>query len=128
MVRWCFCFKSLFPGFYHSDPEKLVSGALSVIPAKTKFHDCISDVLSFYKQYPDDWKSAWFELQKKWDRDVGCPKGVFLSFNIDAKINSAYVALALLYGRVILRGRLTLQRAAGRIPTAMLLRLAVFWG
>lgn len=85
--------------FTTSDPEKLVSGALSVIPAKTKFHDCISDVLRWYKQYPDDWKSAWFELQKKWDRDVGCPKGVFLSFNIDAKINSAYVALALLYGK-----------------------------
>lgn len=84
--------------FVHDDPETIVVQALQTIPQGTLFHDCIADVIRWHKQYPDDWKTTWFELEKKWNRDVGCPKGVFLSFNIDAKINSAYVTIGLLYG------------------------------
>ena len=85
--------------FISNDPGKVVEQSIKTIPEGTKFHDCIADVIKWHKQYPDDWKATWFELQKKWNKDVGCPKGVFLSFNIDAKINSAYVAIALLYGK-----------------------------
>ncbi len=85
--------------FVHNDVNVVVAEAIRTIPAGTKFHECISDVIKWHKQYPDDWKSTWFELEKKWNRDVGCPKGVFLSFNIDAKINSAYLAIGLLYGQ-----------------------------
>jgi len=85
--------------FVSDDPEFVTGEAIKTIPDGTKFHDCIADVIKWHKQYPDDWKATWFELQKKWNKDVGCPKGVFLSFNIDAKINSAYVAIALLYGK-----------------------------
>ncbi|MDQ3015402.1 MAG: ADP-ribosylglycohydrolase family protein [Bacteroidota bacterium] len=84
--------------FISDDPEYITTQALNTIPANTKFHGCISTVIDAYKKYPDDWKQAWFEVQKKWNQDVGCPKGVFLGFNIDAKINSAYVAIGLLYG------------------------------
>jgi hypothetical protein len=85
--------------FISSDVNYIVEQALKTIPKGTKFHNCIADVISWHKQYPDDWKTAWFDLEKKWNRDVGCPKGTFLSFNIDAKINSAYVAIGLLYGK-----------------------------
>ncbi|KAF0203637.1 MAG: hypothetical protein FD170_1064 [Bacteroidetes bacterium] len=84
--------------FVSDDVNFIVENSLKTIPEGTKFHDCIADVVKWHKQYPDDWKATWFELQKKWNKDVGCPKGVFLSFNIDAKINSAYVAIGLLYG------------------------------
>jgi hypothetical protein len=84
--------------FVSDNTEYLVEQSLKTIPEGTGFHDCIADVIGWHKKYPDDWKATWFELQKKWNKDVGCPKGVFLSFNIDAKINSAYVAIALLYG------------------------------
>ncbi len=84
--------------FVSSDVNYIVEHAIQTIPKGTKFNECIVDVINWHKQYPNDWKASWFELQKKWDRDVGCPKGCFLSFNIDAKINSAYVALGLLYG------------------------------
>lgn len=84
--------------FVSDNTTYLVEQSLKTIPAGTKFHDCIADVVKWHKQYPDDWKATWFELQKKWNKDVGCPKGCFLSFNIDAKINSAYVAIGLLYG------------------------------
>ena len=84
--------------FIIDNAEEIVSQAIRVIPEGTKFHECITDVINWHRQYPDDWKTTWFELQKKWNEDIGCPKGVFLSFNIDAKINSAYAAIGLLYG------------------------------
>lgn len=84
--------------FVSNDVNAIVQKSLKVIPEGTKFHDCISDVINWHKQYPDDWKRAWIMLQNKWNKDVGCPKGVYLSFNIDAKINSAYTTIGLLYG------------------------------
>ena len=84
--------------FIYDDPAAILDAALKPIPTESTFYQCIDEVRRLHKKYPHDWESAWFELHKKWNRDVGCPKGVFLSFNIDAKINSAYVALALLYG------------------------------
>ena len=85
--------------FISDDPVYITTQALKTIPEGTKFHGCISTVLEAHQQFPNDWKQAWFEVQKKWNQDVGCPKGVFLGFNIDAKINSAYVAIGLLYGQ-----------------------------
>ncbi|MBS4061889.1 MAG: ADP-ribosylglycohydrolase family protein, partial [Bacteroidetes bacterium] len=85
--------------FTSNDINYIVEQAIKTIPEGTQFNECITDVIKWHKQYPDDWKATWFELQKKWNKDVGCPKGVFLSFNIDAKINSAYVAIGLLYGK-----------------------------
>ena len=48
--------------------------------------------------YPNDWKRTWFEIQRQHSEDIGCPEGVFLPLNIDAKINAAYIVLGLLYG------------------------------
>ena len=84
--------------FICDDPAEIVDIALAGIPKESTFYQCIDDVRKFHSQYPDDWKQCWFEILKKWGADTGCPKGVFLSFNIDAKINSAYVAIGLLYG------------------------------
>lgn len=84
--------------FISDDIQYVINQALKTIPAKSQFHQCISDVIKWHKQYPNDWKSTWFELQKKWADDIGCPQGVFAAFNIDAKINAAYVVLGLLYG------------------------------
>jgi hypothetical protein len=85
--------------FVSNNATEIVEQAIKTIPEKTKFHDCIADVIKWHKQNPNDWQATWFELQKKWNNDVGCPKGCFLSFNIDAKINSAYVTIGLLYGK-----------------------------
>jgi len=85
--------------FVSDDVNFIVEYSLMTIPEGTQFYDCIADVVKWHKQYPNDWKATWFELEKKWNKDVGCPKGVYLSFNIDAKINSAYVTIGLLYGQ-----------------------------
>lgn len=85
--------------FIYDDPAKILDVALNAIPAESTFYRCIDDVRKFHSRYPDDWKQCWFEIEKKWGVDTGCPKGVFLSFDIDAKLNSAYVAIGLLYGK-----------------------------
>lgn len=84
--------------FVHDDMEFVVEEALKTIPAESEFHQCIADVIKWHKQYPDDWKQTWFEAQKKWTNEKGCPDGVFKAFNIDAKINAAYIVIGLLYG------------------------------
>ena len=84
--------------FYTDNIEAIVSEALKSIPAESQFHQCISDVIGWYYQYPEDWKQTWFETEKKWSSDVGCPNGVFRPYNIDAKINAAYIVIGMLYG------------------------------
>lgn len=84
--------------FVESDPALIVDMALEGIPKESTFWQCINDVRIWHKKYPSDWKATWFEVLKKWGVDTGCPKGVSLSFNIDAKLNSAYVTIGLLYG------------------------------
>ncbi len=76
----------------------IIEEALKTIPAQSTFHQCIRDVIGWHRKYPDDWKQTWLEVQKKWADDIGCPDGVFAPFNIDAKVNAAYVVMGLLYG------------------------------
>lgn len=85
--------------FVSDDINLIVSEALKTIPQNSTFYQCISDVIKWHQQYPNDWKQTWFECQKKWSEDYGCPDGVFNTLDIDAKINSAYVVIGLLYGQ-----------------------------
>lgn len=85
--------------FELNDVEAVVTEALKTIPPQSTFYQCINDVVKWYKKYPGDWKQTWFECQKKWGEDYGCPDGVFTPFDIDSKLNSAYVVIGLLYGR-----------------------------
>jgi ADP-ribosylglycohydrolase len=84
--------------FTTDDIHQIIDGALKTIPARSEFHQCIADVIGWQKKYPGDWKQTWLEIQKKWANDIGCPDGVFAPFDIDAKVNAAYVVTGLLYG------------------------------
>lgn len=85
--------------FIHNDVNKIVTEALKTIPAESNFYRCIADVIRWHKEYPNDWKRCWFELQCKYSEDRCCPNGVFNNFDIDAVINSAYIVTGLLYGQ-----------------------------
>ena len=84
--------------FVSDDINYVVQEALKTIPPESKFAQCASDVIRWHKENPDDWKSTWFKVNRKWSEDIGSPFGVFLPFNIDAKINAAWVLMGLLYG------------------------------
>jgi hypothetical protein len=84
--------------FYSENVDFVVREALRTIPEESQFYQCIRDVIDWHESFPDDWKRTWFEVEKRWSSDIGCPNGVFESFNIDAKINAAYIVIGLLYG------------------------------
>lgn len=84
--------------FLEEDIHKVVENALAIIPSESTYARVIRDVIQGHKENPSDWKETWFKIQRKWAEDIGCPDGVFSPFNIDAKINSAWVVLGLLFG------------------------------
>jgi len=86
--------------FFEDDMEKIVLAGLKCIPQKSQYAECIRDVLTWYKQNPDDWQKTWQLIEEKYQdnpdyRRYSCNKG---DFNIDAKINGAYIVMGLLYG------------------------------
>lgn len=85
--------------YYSDDLNYVINSALKTIPEESQFYKTISDAIKWHKQYPDDWKQTWFELEKNHSSEKGCPEGVFNSFNIDARLNAAYVVVGLLYGQ-----------------------------
>jgi len=84
--------------FFESDPRSLVEAGLATLPPESPYAQLISDVLEWSRQHPDDWTEVWRLIDEKWDGREPCPTGALSPFNIDAKINGAYVALGLLYG------------------------------
>ena len=85
--------------FTENDPRRIVQAGLAGIPAASQYARVIRDVLQWTGEHPDDWKAVWRRIQDKWDKDDHCPKGALVPYNIDAKLNGAYVAMGLLYGK-----------------------------
>lgn len=86
--------------FFENDMVKIVQAGLKCVPKKSQFAECILDVLAWYKKNPNDWEKTWQLIEDKYQdnpdyRKFSCDKG---DFNIDAKINAAYIVMGLLYG------------------------------
>ena len=89
--------------FFESDPKKLVLAGLKCVPAESQFYECIADVIKWHEQYPDDWQATWKLVEAKYSdnmeyRRSSCGKPPS-DFNIDAKINAAYIVIGMLYGK-----------------------------
>jgi hypothetical protein len=84
--------------FLETDPQRVVEQGLLSIPAASGYARLVRDVLAWHAQDPTDWRKAWQRIEEKWDRHDLCPDGALAPFNIDARINGAYVVLGLLYG------------------------------
>jgi hypothetical protein len=100
--------------FTSNDITHVVTEGLKAIPSGTRFRDTIEAVIALHTEFPDDWKRAWFEIQRKWADDVGCVEGVFSAFNIDARLNAAYVVLGLLYGQGDMTRTISIATRAGQ--------------
>ena len=100
--------------FFESDPRRIVEEGLKSIPAESGYGQVITDVLSWHQEHPTDWKTTWTLLEEKWDGDDMCPDGASTPFNIDARLNGAYIALGLLYGGGDFRETLEISTRAGQ--------------
>ncbi len=85
-------------GYFEDDPRKVVEAGLRSIPAESGYARVIADVLAWHTEHPTDWKANWALLEERWNRDDVCPDGAQADFNIDARLNGAYIVLGLLYG------------------------------
>ena len=84
--------------FVQDDVEEIVSGALLTIPEGSRFRERLDNVLKWYREDPSDWKRCWKLYNEMYSKDLGCPELILAPGNIDATMNSAYVAMGLLYG------------------------------
>jgi len=89
--------------FFEEDPVAIVQAGLKCIPADSQYAETIRDVLTWYRQEPNDWQKTWGRIEEKYNRNpdyrrFSCsgPKG---PHNIDAKLNGAYIVMGLLYGK-----------------------------
>ena len=83
--------------FINNDIVDIVNKGLEGIPSSSEFAQCMRDVIKWHQAYPQDWKRTWRLVENKWNNDL-CPNGAHREFNIDAKMNAAYVIMGLLYG------------------------------
>ena len=85
--------------FVHNDVVTIVEKALQTIPEGSKFRERLDAVVKWYHEDPSDWKRAWNLYNQSYSKDLGCPELILAPGNIDATMNSAYVAMGLLYGQ-----------------------------
>jgi len=100
--------------FFETDPRRLVEAGVAALPPESEYARLISDVLQWSLEHPDDWTAVWQLIQDEWDGGEPCPHGALDEFNIDAKINGAYVALGLLYGRGDFRDTMVIATRCGQ--------------
>jgi len=102
--------------FFEKDPVKLVEAGLACIPPGSQYAECVRDVLAWYRENPNDWEATWRRIEEKYQdnpayRKASCDKG---DFNIDAKINGAYIVLGMLYGKGDLDQTIVISMRAGQ--------------
>jgi hypothetical protein len=90
--------------FFETDVEKIVVAGLKCIPRQSQYAECIRDVLKWYKKNPGDWEKTWQLIEDKYQdnpdyRRFSCGSEKEGDFNIDAKINGAYIVMGMLYGK-----------------------------
>jgi hypothetical protein len=83
--------------FVETDPRKVVEAGLACLPARSPYAMTIADTLKWSRENKD-WKATWRLIEKKWNNREPCPDGAMKPFNIDARLNGAYIVLGLLYG------------------------------
>ena len=91
--------------FFETDSVKIVEAGLKCIPEDSQYHEAIRDVLAWYKADPEHWEKTWQLVEDKYQKNpayrrFSCNRGNPADkLNIDAKLNGAYIAIGLLYGR-----------------------------
>jgi ADP-ribosylglycohydrolase len=100
--------------FFEKDPRKIVEAGLATLPPESPYAKVISDMLKWSAENPGDWIHTWNLVEDKWNGREPCPAGALLPFNIDAKLNGAYVAMGLLYGEGDFTKTMTISTRCGQ--------------
>ena len=80
-----------------SSIDEIIEAGRQAVPEGSEYRQVIKDVIA-WKEQGKTWEQTWQLLQDKWGKDDRCPEGADTPFNIDAKLNGAYILIGLLYG------------------------------
>ncbi len=83
--------------FFENDINKIIKAGLACIPAESQYAEMVRDMVTWYKENPNDWEATWQKCQKKYRENPEYQKAS--NGGIDVKINGAYVLMGLLYGK-----------------------------
>lgn len=88
--------------FFETDIHKIIQAGLVTIPSESQYAEAVRDVINWHKENPSDWQKTWQLIEDKYNlnpeyRKFSCSDKK-ADFNIDAKINGAYIVMGLLYG------------------------------
>ncbi len=88
--------------FFETDIHKIIEAGLACIPDGSQYAEAIKDVIAWHKEDPINWQATWQKIEDKYNlnpeyRKFSC-SGTGKEFNIDAKLNGAYIVMGLVYG------------------------------
>lgn len=98
--------------YLQNDIRSIIEKALLSLPAESGYRRIIEDVIAFHQENPDDWTKCWQMLEDKWARANICNPGT--KYNIDAKLNGAYIVIGLLYGEGDINKTLEISTRCGQ--------------
>ncbi len=85
--------------YFETGVQKVVEAGAACLPEGSGYRAIIEDVMAAHKKHPEDWRECWRIISEKWDTHDPCPEGAMEPFNIDARLNGAFIAIGLLYGQ-----------------------------
>jgi len=94
--------------------RRCIDAGLAMIPPASDYAKILRDVIRLHAENPGDWLKTWTAIEEKWAADDLCPEGQGRAFNIDAKLNGAYIALGLLYGEADFEKTLEITTRCGQ--------------
>jgi hypothetical protein len=87
--------------FFENDPLRIVEAGLSCIPEESQYAEMVRDVIAWHEGNPDDWEATWQKVNTKYHENPDYVRWLCSEegddFNIDAKINGAYIVMGMLY-------------------------------
>jgi hypothetical protein len=99
--------------FFERDPARIVAAALRSLPAESGYAAAVRDVIRWHAEIPS-FRDTWRRIEARWAKDDACPSGALEPFDIDARLNGAYVTLGLLYGKGDVERTLEITLRAGQ--------------
>ncbi len=102
--------------FFETDIKKIIAAGLACIPQDSQYAEMVRDVVRWFDENPNDWTATWNKIEEKYQnnkdyRRLACSHG---KFNIDAKINGAYILVGMLYGKGDLDQTIVLSTRCGQ--------------
>ncbi|MFW6277651.1 MAG: ADP-ribosylglycohydrolase family protein [Prolixibacteraceae bacterium] len=103
--------------YFEDDIERIIETALQSIPQESHYATCVRDVLTWYREEPEDWQKTWHKIEEKYHhskeyQQFAAQTGAWVP--IDAKLNGAYIVLGLLYGKGDMDSTIVISMRGGK--------------